>query len=269
MVELVNNVPFVILAMYTAVALFIGTLGIALSFKKMAGSPFIVIFSAIMFWGAIALVNNIDVSYVDDVQYSVTHPMNVTTSDSSVAFSTTITGLAERPINVNSLLVNAKISCIEVNMIRTGSPTDNVMIGILDNDNRMVKLFGNITASSINTGTRSYQVCLGNHDYWILAYNDYVGAKHTGSVGANNIAISMNTANPFDGTNSARATYTSGSWSDTTATDLRMKLTSDNANVYGKAVPYDLNDNDFYVFFIMLGGFFMFIGVIIQMRDWT
>lgn len=266
--------PFEILVMYTAIALLVGVIGIILGIKKISGSPFITIFAGIMLFGLFAIVgnlggiSNVGGNYLDIPKYANSHPMNVTTSDSSVAFSATITGLAERPANVNSQLTNKKINCIEVNLLRTGSPTDNVMIGILDNDNRMVKLFGNISASSINTGTRSYQVCLPSHDYWVIAYNDYVGIKHTGSVGANNIAVSMNTGNPFDSTNSVRATYTSGVWSDTTTTDLRMKLTSEDLTLEKQSIPYALTDNTEWIYLIVLSTFFVLLGIIMQVQKW-
>jgi hypothetical protein len=254
--------------MYTAVALFIGTLGIALSFKKMAGSPLIVVFSAIMFWGAIALVNNIDVSYVDDVQYSLSYPMNVTTGTTVSALSTTDTGKAEHPVNTNSLLYNTKISCILIDISKTGAPTGLATIGIFDVAGSTVKSFGTIDATLITTSQKTYTFCLPNHDYWIISSKDYIGLRHTGTAG-NVLNLYRDTTNVYDSTNSVLTTFTSGTWTDSSALDVRMILTSDNSNVYGKSVPYDLNDNDFYVFFIMLGGFFMFIGVIIQMRDWT
>lgn len=247
----------------------IGVFGIILGIKKTVGSPFITIFSGLMIFALLVLIDNIIIDYVEDIEYSVSHPMNVITSDGNVVFSTTVTGIAERPANINSVLVNKKISCIEVNMFRTNNPTDNVMIGIQDDDNRIIKLFGNITASSINTASRSYQVCLPNHDYWIIAYNDRVGVKHLGSSGTNTITVNRIDGNPFDGTNSVRSTYTSGLWSDTTNQDLRMKLTSDNANIIGKEVFYDFNDTDAWAFLVFMSALFIFIGIILQFQKWS
>jgi len=274
-----SDIPFLILSMLFAVSGAIIALGYVyrtsfpMSFTWfISGSIFLIVFIS---------TDSIQLGYsepefLQTPLYSVSHPMNVTTSDSSVAFSATIFGLAERPANINSQLVNKKINCIEINMLRTGSPTDNVMIGILDNDNRMIKLFGNITASTINTGTRSYQVCLSNHDYWILAYNDYIGAKHLGSVGANNIAISTNNGNPFDSTNSVRTSYTT-SWSDVTTSDLRMKLTTENLTIENtpisdtsEPINYPIRDSVTFeptlvgMFFIVLSLSFIMIGVLIE-----
>lgn len=264
---MVFDIPFNVLAMYIAISMSIGIIGIIMSIKKIAGAPFITIFAGIMVFALVVMIDNIEVDYIEIPEYTVSHPMNVTTSDSSVAFSSTILAQSERPANVNSALVGKKISCIEINMLRTGSPTDNVMVGILDNDGRIVKLFGNITASTINTGTRAYQVCLSNHDYWIIAYNDYIGARHTGSSGANNIAISTSNANPFDSTNSVRSSYT-GSWTDVSTSDLRMKLTNDNAGITSKAVLHNFNDTETWAFMIFLSAIFMIIGAMEQIRQW-
>lgn len=268
---MVTPLPFELFLTAIGISTLIGLIGIIMGLKKIDGAPIVTIFAGIILFGLIASappITNIGGNSTETIRYSVSHPMNVTTSDNSVAFSATVTAQAERPANVNSLLVNAHISCIEVNMLRTGSPTDNVMIGIGDNDARVVKLFGNITASTINTASRSYQVCLGNHDYWILAYNDYIIIKHTGSSGANNIAVNNLTTNPFDGTNSVRSTYTSGLWGDSTTQDLRMKLTSEDMAILDVAQPYTITDNNIWIYLIAGASFWILLGVIIFVQKW-
>lgn len=267
------QLPFEVLVLYIGIVTVVFLVGVIMGIRKIAGAPFFCVVSGIMLFGIFAVPNTtLQVPsnlYNETINYSNSFPMNVTTSASTVTFSTTTTGLAERPVNVLSQLANKKINCIEVNLLKTGSPTDNVMIGILDNDNRMIKLFGNITASSLNTISRSYQVCLSSHDYWIIAYNDYVGVKHTTSSGGNTVSVSTDATNPFDGTNSVRATYTSGAWSDTAGTDLRMKLTSEELQIVKTPRPYTLQDNDEWVFLIVLSIFYIMIGVILQIQKWS
>lgn len=268
------DIPFNLLVLFIGMSMTIGLLGIYLGLRKIAGAPFLTVFAGIMMFAIFVMTNNVSIGHTEAIEYTVTHPMNVTTSTTSEAFSSTITAQAERPINVLSVLVNKQISCIEINMLRTGSPTDNVMIGIGDNDARMIKLFGNITASTINTGTRSYQVCLPNHDYWTLAYNDYIMIKHTGSAPSNFISISSDAGNPFDSNNSGKSKYTSGTWSDTAGHDLRMKLTSDNANIIDNPINYQFGLTsspapELTAYLIVFAVLFVFLGVMIQIQKWS
>ena len=263
------DIPINVLYLFMATTVSIFLIGMVMFFKKIEGAPFISLIPAIVMFALLVLIDNIEVDYVETISYAVSHPMNVTTSDSSSAFSTTLTAHSEHAANVNSALVGKVINCIEVNMFRTNNPTDNVMIGIGDNDARMVKLFGNITASSINTASRSYQVCLNNHDYWILAYNDYIMVKHTGSSGTDTISVNFNTANPFDDVNSVRAHFTNGVWTDIASQDLRMKLTTEDVNIVGSPVKYPFNQYDIYPFMVFLSVIFVFLAVVFQLRDWS
>src|SRR5574341_292339 len=114
------DIPYNILVLFLGIAFTIGIIGIILGLRKVNGSPFITLFAGMLIFSFIVLIDKVEVDYVENVEYSVSHPMNVTTSSSSTAFSATITALSERPANVKSALVNKVITCIEVNMFRTG-----------------------------------------------------------------------------------------------------------------------------------------------------
>lgn len=263
------DVPYDMLVLYLTLAFGIGLLGIVLGLKKIAGSPFITIMAGILVLGLLVLVENVEIDYVEAIDYTLNYPMNVTTGTSNVPFTSAATGIAQHIVNTNSLLYDKKISCIIISMSKALSPTGNVIIGILDDDNQVVKQFGSISANTISTTQHSYAFCLPNHDYYILSLYDRIGAKHTTSTGTDFVRVHVDTANPFDGTNSVRAVYT-GNWADTTTNDLRMVLIDDNANIIGKPVlkPFYAS-NELWVYMVFISALFIFIGVSLQIQKWS
>lgn len=262
------DIPYNIFVLYIVMSMTIGILGIFLGLRKIAGSPFITIFSAIMIWGAIAIIDNVAVDYAESIDYTLIYPMNVTTGSASTTYGTTVTGAGERPANTDSLLYNKPISCISVDLSRTGSAIGTATIGILDDDNMVVKSFGTIDSSTVSTSRHTYKFCLSNHDYYTIGLYDRIGMKYTTGIASNTLNIFSDATNVFDSTNSVRTTFTSGVWSDATASDMRIVLIFDDANISGEPINYDLNDNDIWVFLITLGGFFMWMGVMLQIKDW-
>lgn len=262
------DVPISILYLYIGMAMTIGILGIMLGIKRVAGAPFITIFAGIMIFGLIAIIENIEVGYSEDVNYTLEYPMNVTTGGTTITFSSTITAISERPINTNSLLLDRAISCIYINMFKTGSPTGLATIGILGDNNQITKSFGTIDVTTLLTTSKQRGVCLPNHDYWIISLYDRVGISYSGSTGTDFISVNIDTTNSFDGTNSARSHLTSGTWSDTLTQDVRMILTYDKAEIIAEPILNPFNQEDIWVFSSVLSFFFTYMGVMLHIQSW-
>src|SRR5438093_399929 len=165
----IDAIPFNILVMYYAIALTIGILGIVLGIKKTNGSPMMMIFAGIMIFALTVLITNITVDYRDNITYTLDYPMNVTSGSSAISLNNINAGVSEHAININSVLYNKQITCIRVDLAKTGVPTGSFTVGILGDDLQIVKVFGTQTANSLITLQRSYMFCLPNHDYWTLS----------------------------------------------------------------------------------------------------
>lgn len=263
------DLPFNILLLYMGFATVIFLVGLVMGIKRITGSPFVCVFAGLMIFASIVMVENVEVDYVEALDYTLSYPMNVTTGTGNLGFSTANLVIAERPASSTSALLNKPITCIQLAMSKGGSPTGDVIFGIFDNDGKTIKQFGTITASTINTSQRNYIVCLPNHDYWTISMYDHIGAKHLTSDAVNFVRIHLDTtANTFDGTNSVRTTYITNTWTDSTTQDLRMVLIHDDVNVKGEPVDYAFNQENVFPFTIVLTVFYIFTGVIIQMQQW-
>lgn len=262
------DIPFVMLVLYMAIATVIFIIGLIMGLKKINGAPLVTVFSGLMMFALVVLITNVEVDYIEAIEYNATYVMDVTTGTSNVPFSTTVLGIAEKLDTSSSLLYNKQISCISIDLSKSGSPTGNVIIGILDGNNNVVKQFGTVSASDVSTAQRTHTRCLPNHDYWIITLYDRIGAKHDTSTGTDFFRVYVTATNDFDKTNSYRTSYSSGNWVDTTTTDIRMKLISDDVNIIGKPVKYAFNQNDIFPFTIVLTAFYIFTGVIIQLVKW-
>lgn len=262
------DIPISILYLYIGISMTIGILGITLGLKKIAGSPFITIFAGIMLFGMIALIENVEVDYVEAIDNQLIYQMDQNVQTGTNSFSTTTTIRAQTISTKQSVLFNKEISCIDVSLAKGGSPTGNVEFAIFDGQDSKVKSFGNITASILVSSSQFYKKCLPNHDYYILSEEDRIGIKHTTSDGTNFVTIGVNTGNPFDGTNSHKSAFTSNSWTDSTTEDHVIRLYYDESNIIGKPVLHPLFQTDTWVFMSVLSFFFTYIGVMLQIRDW-
>lgn len=57
------DIPFVIFALYTAIALIIGIIGIIMGIKRIAGAPFITVIAGFMFLLQVIFIDNIEIDY--------------------------------------------------------------------------------------------------------------------------------------------------------------------------------------------------------------
>lgn len=233
----------------------------------------LIFFSGAIFLFLFVTTDNIQALGLDTTEtplYNLTYPMEQTARTGGTAFSTTLFGITERPANTNSLIYNQPVSCIRVNLVKSGTPVGSAEIGVWDGDNMLVKSFGTITASSVNTVSREYKFCLSNHDYYIISLHDRIGVKYTAGTVGNTLSVGVSTANPFDGTNTVVSTYTSGAWADTNANDMTMILTyetiliNNEQDVYAIRNPVTFEPTFVGISFILLSLGFILVGALIE-----
>lgn len=268
------DIPFNLLALFVGMVLTMGLLGIILGLKKIQGAPFITVFAGIMLFAIFVMTNNVSIGHTEAIQYTLNYPMNVTTGSTGLNFGTTNFIIAEKPANTNSVLYNKKFSCISFDLRRTANPTGDVRLGVYDTDGKLIKAIGNITASTISTVQKSYVKCLPNHDYYTISLYDRIGAEHRTSDGTNFVTGFVTAGNDFDGLNSIRSTYITSAWTDVTATDIRMILIDDSANIIDNPVNYKFGLTsspapELTAFFIIFSVLFVFLGMMIQIQKWS
>src|SRR2546422_6508190 len=133
--------------------------------------------------------------------------MNVTSGSVAALLEGTNSGVSEHALNINSALYNKQITCIRVDLAKTGVPAGSFTVGILGDDLQIVKVFGTQTASSLITLQRSYMYCLPSHDYWTLSLYDRVGVFYNTGTATDFMTVYVDSSsdNVFDGSNSKRS----------------------------------------------------------------
>ena len=288
-----TDIPFLVLTLLIAITFMLPL--IAYIYRTRFPISFILFICGAIWIFLFITTDNIDLSYATDIprtndtiiqipSYSLNYPMNVITSDASVSLQTANFGLAERPVNIDSLLYNVKISCISMDISKTGAPTGTATIGILGGTSNIIKTFGTVdVATGITTTQRTYTFCLSNHDYWVISLYDKIGIFYNTGTAGNGLNIYTQTTG-FDGTNSVRATLSSaGTWTDSSTTDVRMILTTelisientgtytntpfDNAtSQYQLKNPITGEPNFVSIMFMFLGSIFILVGILVETK---
>jgi len=132
-----------------------------------------------------------------------------TTSNQVHSAGNTIVG--ERVVNTASLLYDQPIFGFTAKMIRTGSPTGNVTFGVFDSTGNLVHFFGNhsiaeissVNIESIGKNSTAYRPTVG----------DVIGIQFTGGDASNRLNVRFQSQS-FDGADSVRSTFQSGTWTD-------------------------------------------------------
>ena len=88
------DLPFTVLTLFIGIDMLVGITGIALSTKKIYGSPMITVFAGIMMFALIALTAKVDVGYAD------APPSNTTQTGGTITCTTT----SSTTCTVNSIL---------------------------------------------------------------------------------------------------------------------------------------------------------------------
>ena len=143
------------------------------------------------------------------------------------------TAHAEFVSSSSSQLLNDKIDCIDILLRKSGSPTGTATIGTLDGSANIIQQFGTIDVSTLTTSNIWYRFCLGIGETYTIQNQDRLGIKFTGGNATNNIQISQDANNPFDGTITFRQQFTSPTWTSGSTSDLTMRF-------YLNSLPEDI-----------------------------
>lgn len=236
------ELPIDILYLFLGLAIALPILGF---FARFTIPPSLFLFvSGGLLLSLFLLVDIITIGSFENIHYTLEYPMQVTVSDASSALhSTGIHGMAERPVNTNSLLYLEPISCITADLSKTGLPVGTATIGIIGGTNVMTKTFATLDVSTLTTTQRTYTFCLPNHDYWTISLYDRIGILYNGGSSGNQVNFYYRNSEAFDSTNSVRATLsTAGTWTDSTTTDVRLILTYDKAEITNEAIPFEFTE---------------------------
>lgn len=261
------DIPFGIFVMYSTIALNIGILGIWLGVsKRMDGAPFITVFAGFMFLLPIILIENIDMAYLEGDAEDMIYDVPTNTLTANLNSATPIR--AEYPALTSSVLLDKEFDCIEIPLQKVNSPPVGtpVIIGIFDDTMTIVKEFDRMNVTSMSTGFFFYDVCLPEGETYTIGSlendNQRIGAMYNDGDSTNRILIRADGNNPFDDVNTVLTTWSGGSFVDSSGSDLSMKLYHSSQD--SDTVQYAFNQNDIWVFSIMLGILFLFTGIMIQ-----
>lgn len=114
---------------------------------------------------------------------------------------------ASRPVvaeyaTPSSVLIEKKIDSITVQLLKVGSPTGTVQIGVFDSSGNIAKLFGtSFDASVLTTSAQDITKTLASSDVYTIKSGDRIGVKFNGGNYLNYVAVKRdnNAAGPFDG----------------------------------------------------------------------
>lgn len=269
------DIPFVIFALYTVVALTIGIIGIIMGIKKIDGAPFITVIAGFMFLIQVILLENIILDYqptesMTEIQIAVEH-YNVNASSSQTAIGGTTIVLGEFVSSTSSLLYLDTIDCITVTMNEALGQTaiGTITIGVFFNDTSTLKKeFGTLDSTLLlNNIRQSFTFCLPIGETYQIQELDNIGVMFndlTSGIAEVNV---FSDGNLFDGTTTYRRGITDTGFSDSTTTDLTAIMYLRGFEIETttlEPINFAFNTYDTWVFVILLGLIFMFIGVMLQ-----
>lgn len=236
---MVFDIPFPVLALFIGVSITLFVLSFMIQRPKYL--PFFAMIAGILWISVFALADNITMGYTAErdilthtlflqgnpASSSTTTHMNVTTSDSFRGLDTSGTKFAGEEVTASSSLVGDTFNRVSVHIYKLGSPTGNAILAVYDStvaptNVNYLTLIATIDSATLTTTPTLYTYNFAGHT---LASNQAIGIFYNGGSGANQVRWSLNTANPFDGTNSRETQYTS-SFTDNTTFDLRMALSN-------------------------------------------
>ena len=288
------DVPFLIFALYTAIALIIGLVGIVMGIKKIAGSPFITVIAGLMFLLQVIMIENIEMGYTDErsilvssiniagqdgVNVTTTH-MNVTSGGNDTPLSNTIIRNGAL-VTAGSALVGDTFNTIDVYLKKVNSPTGSITMTFRDNIDSVIATSNNIVDASILTTSYVKHTFTFTDDVTITSGGRILLECSCGA-SPNSVNIERTGSDGFDGVNTHLTFRSGGSYTDSnTSLDIKMIVyhivettTSDThtINTYdsvgNQPIEYAFNEYDIWVFTILLGMMFMFIGIMLQYQTW-
>lgn len=175
------------------------------------------------------------------------------------------TAHAEFVSSSSSQLLNKEINCIDILLRKASSPTGTATIGTLDSSGNIVQQFGTINVETLTTANIWYTFCLSGDNTYTILNQDRLGITYSGGNATNNVQVSQDANNPFDGVITFRQQYTvswvSGSTADLT---MRMYLANNELQITDNLYPF----NEFpKILFGLIGSMILIGGALIWKMD--
>lgn len=297
------DITYPVLIMYLGFASMIGLLGIILGLKKIDGSPFITTIAGFMIFMLLVLVENIEIGYTDErsilvstiyiqgeegSQFTTVH-MNQTTGTQQNTLRAGLRLFAGEDTRTSSSLIGDTINSADFYFLRSGSPTGTMYCGVWDNsaiptNANYLYLLATKDVSTIATSETKYTFTNTDNDYTITS-NDAIGCFYEGGSSGNDIKMYYHNLDVFDSTNSAFTYYSvqlnPDAWADENTSDIKGAIyhtvdtqatdtqeINSHDTVGNTPIEEPFNQNDIWVFTILLAMLFMFIGVMLQFAKW-
>lgn len=250
------------------IELFLGVLGVSIAmaifgFLRNPQIPAMLAFAG-MFIFFLAIITD-SIIWNNEVSQVQTIPQNVTiTTDELVpnysyfvesrtgsvsAFNTNTTRThVEFASTGASLLVGDTITCMDMYLGKTLSPTGIASMGVFYSNATMKYLFGTQDVALLTSASDWHTYCLTGSDTYTFINGDRIGLKYSGGDASNTVTINVNANNPFDGVITYRQVYNNGTgtWTSSTSNDITMRLYNYvNATQIGQFVaPTDYYTNE-------------------------
>lgn len=189
-----------------------------------------------MLMALFVLTENITIS--NEIDIITTIPQNVTTFQNqtvityayfvesrggTAGLNDIVHGIAELA-DTNSALIGDTINCIDLYLLRAGNPSNSTFaqIGVLDDTNSFIRLFGTQDPMQLTTASTWYSYCLSGNSTYTIQEGDRIGIKYTSGTATDLINVNHDSLNPFNSTNTVWSSYddTTGLWTEVTGRDI-------------------------------------------------
>lgn len=272
-----TETPFLILITYLGFATIIFFVGLMMGIRRISGAPFMCIFSGILIFGMLAITDDISGegltgNQTQSVNAVINDNMNTQTGTSIVLLrSGSNIFVGQEVVNFDSVLYGKEINYSQFRLSKNGAPSGFMYAGVWNTISTPTAtnykfLISQMDVSGLSTSEFDISFLRNDTKTYVLDVNEAVGIFYNGGSAGNEVEIIVDTANPFDGSNSQRTSYIS-SWSDFVH-DIRGKISFVTHEANEKDEPYDFNQWDTYVYLTFMSVFYIITGVIFQMRDW-
>lgn len=156
---------------------------------------------------------------------TVTQSASQLTGTSLVSLSSAGSTIIGERADTGSALIGDTVNALEVRILRqTTATTGTVTFGVFNAAGTLVYSFCTFDASHLTT-SQTELVCVNEVASYTIATNDRLGVKFASGDGSNQVQLATSGSNPFDGTTSYRETFSGGTWTASTGSDLRFRAT--------------------------------------------
>jgi hypothetical protein len=231
-----------------------------------AGGLWIALFSNIDKVSGMELNGNVTISESPLTTDYMNQQTGVSTSSLGAGETNILAG--ENIVNSGSLLYGKEINQITLRLDKDGIPPNDAYVGIWNGvvnptSTNYKFLIAQFKANNTNLSVMDYTFTRNDTRTYVLDSDDIVGIFYNSGTAGNRINVSFNgTANSFDNSDSqySRFQRTTNTWVDSSASDLRGKISLAVNNIEERSEPIDFNDGATKIYMVAIGVLFMVLG---------